>query len=79
MKLYAKNILWSCQLLERIIVVFISFMVCMPEEELQNYCITHLTKRSDTLNKKHLGCKKGEANHKQQLSEYSYIATYTCD
>ena len=28
---------------------------------------------------KHLGCKKGEANQKQQLSEYNYIASYTFD
>ena len=26
---------------------------------------------------KHLGCKKGEANQKQQLSDYGYI--YSCD
>ena len=25
-------------------------------------------------NQKHLGCKKGEANQKQQLSGYEYIA-----
>ena len=28
---------------------------------------------------KHLGCKKGEANQKQQLSDYEYIHSYTCD
>ena len=28
---------------------------------------------------KHLGCKKGEANQKQQLSDYKYIYSYTCD
>ena len=28
---------------------------------------------------KHLERKKGEANQKQQLSDYGYIATYTCD
>ena len=25
---------------------------------------------------KHLGCKKGKVNQKQQLSDYSYIATH---
>ena len=28
---------------------------------------------------KHLGCKKGEANQKQQLSDYKSIHSYTCD
>ena len=28
---------------------------------------------------KHLGCKKGEANQKQQLSDYKYTHSYTCD
>ena len=28
---------------------------------------------------KHLGCKKGEANQKQQLSDYQSIHSYTCD
>ena len=28
---------------------------------------------------KHLGCKKGEANQKQQLSDYESIHSYTCD
>ena len=28
---------------------------------------------------KHLGCKKGEANQKQQLSDYKSIRSYTCD
>ena len=35
-------------------------------------------KNSDMLNKKprvkHLGCKKGKANQKEQSSDYSYIA-----
>ena len=30
---------------------------------------------SDYAKQKHLGCKKGEANQKQQLSAFSYIAT----
>ena len=37
----------------------------------QNYRVTHLTKSSDMLNKNTLGVKKGEANQKQQLSDYS--------
>ena len=28
---------------------------------------------------KHLRCKKGEANQKQQLSDYKSIHSYTCD
>ena len=28
---------------------------------------------------KHLGCKKGEANQKQQLSDYKSIHSYNCD
>ena len=28
---------------------------------------------------KHLGCKKGKANQKQQLSDYKSIHSYTCD
>ena len=28
---------------------------------------------------KHLGWKKGEANQKQQLSDYKSIHSYTCD
>ena len=28
---------------------------------------------------KHLGCKKGEANQKQQLSDCEYIHSYTCN
>ena len=28
---------------------------------------------------KHLGCKKGEANQKQQLSDYKSKHSYTCD
>ena len=28
---------------------------------------------------KHLGCKKGEANQKQQLSDCKSIHSYTCD
>ena len=28
---------------------------------------------------KHLGCKKGEANQKQQLSDYKSIHSYTCN
>ena len=28
---------------------------------------------------KHLRCKKGEANQKQQLSDYKSIDNYTCD
>ena len=35
-------------------------------------------KSSDILNK-NLGCKRDDANQKQQLSDYSYIPTYTCD
>ena len=28
------------------------------------------------VKQKHLGCKKGEANQKQQLSDYGYIHSY---
>ena len=28
---------------------------------------------------KHLGCKKGEANQNQQLSDYGYIHSHTCN
>ena len=28
---------------------------------------------------KHLGCKKGEANQKQQLSDYKSMHSNTCD
>ena len=28
---------------------------------------------------KHLWCKKGEANQKQQLSDYKYTHSYTCN
>ena len=33
-----------------------------------------MTTFNDNANQKHLGCKKGEANQKQQLSGYEYIA-----
>ena len=34
---------------------------------------------NDMQNKNTHGAKRGEANQKQQLSDYEYIATYTCD
>ena len=34
---------------------------------------------NDNAKQKHLGCKKGEANQKQQLSDYKYTHSYTCD
>ena len=33
----------------------------------------------NSTKQKHLGCKKGEANQKQQLSDYKSIHSYTCD
>ena len=43
----------------------------------------HIANESHTCNcnakQKYLGCKKGEANQNQQLSDYSYIATLACD
>ena len=44
-------------------------------------CVTFEKHRLVTLyaKKKHLGCKKGKANQKQQLSDYEYIHSYTCD
>ena len=43
--------------------------------------IVHNTKVLVIYNakQKHLGCKKGEANQKQQLSDYKSIHSYTCD
>ena len=40
------------------------------------FCIALIfTKSSDMLNKNtNVGCKKGEDNQKQQLSDYGYIA-----
>ena len=37
------------------------------------------TSRKYYAKQKHLGCKKGEANQKQQLSDYKYTHSYTCD
>ena len=34
---------------------------------------------NNNAKQKHLGCKKGEANQKQQLSDYKSIHSYTCD
>ena len=53
MKLYAEDILWSCKLLEIVIVVFISFMEIISEEDLANIESLNntLNKISDMLNK----------------------------
>ena len=40
-------------------------------------CILSICKYN--AKQKHLGCKKGEANQKQQLSDYKSIHSYTCD
>ena len=41
-----------------------------------HFCIDY---RKVNAKQKHLGCKKGEANQKQQLSDYKYTHSYTCD
>ena len=44
---------------------------------LRNYCNVScavITAANINTKQKHLGCEKGEANQKQQLSDYSYIA-----
>ena len=53
MKLYAEDILWSCELLEMVIVVFICFMEIISEEDLANIESLNntLDKISDMLNK----------------------------
>ena len=35
--------------------------------------------RKINAKQKHLGCKKGDANQKQQLSDYKSIHSYTCN
>ena len=44
-----------------------------------NHYATSLISIILNAKQKHLGCKKGEANQKQQLSDYKSIHSYTCD
>ena len=45
----------------------------------QIYCKDWTRISNFDAKQKHLRCKKGEANQKQQLSDYKSIHSYTCD
>ena len=48
-------------------------------KDIKCHICTDLDSRYLDAKQKHLGCKKGEANQKQQLSDYKSIHSYTCD
>ena len=49
------------------------------EFKVTTYVIIKMFVAKYNTKQKHLGCKKGEANQKQQLSDYKSIHSYTCD
>ena len=49
----------------------------LQEQNIEDHLVSSLV--SSYAKQKHLGCKKGEANQKQQLSDYKSIHSYTCD
>ena len=65
--------------MEIVIAVLMSFMVMYAWREATEPLNNTLDKKQRYAKQKHLGYKKRKANQKQQLSDYSDIATYTCN